>query len=252
MITIDLTGKTALVTGGASGIGLATVEMFARAGATVAINHLPEDPRGEQEVKRLQKAGHPVVAAPGNVGRAGEAERMVAATVERLGRLDYLVNNAGTPATTKPIEFNDLDAMTEEFWSSVLSTNLIGPFRCTHAAAGALQAAKGAVCNTASVAGLGIVGSSVAYGASKAALINLTKSLARVLGPEARVNAVAPGFVESPWTKAWPEERKRDYAGRSMLKRVCRPEDIAEVIFFLCSGAALVTGQTIVVDGGVA
>jgi len=252
MISIDLSGKTALVTGGASGIGLATVEMFARAGATVAINHLPDDPRGDQEVARLKSAGHRVVAAPGNVGKPGEAERMVHAAVERLGRLDYLVNNAGTPATTKPIEFNDLDAMTEEFWSGILSTNLIGPFRCTHAAASALQSAKGAVCNTASVAGLGIVGSSVAYGASKAGLINLTKSLARVLAPEARVNAVAPGFVDSPWTNAWPEERKRDYASRSMLQRVCRPEDIAEVIFFLCTGAALVTGQTIVVDGGMA
>ncbi|MGH7125703.1 MAG: SDR family NAD(P)-dependent oxidoreductase [Stellaceae bacterium] len=252
MITIDLSGKTALVTGGASGIGLATVEIFARAGATGALNHLPEDSRGEQEVTRLTAAGHRVVAAPGNVGKAGEAERMVSAAIGRLGSLDYLVNNAGTPATTKPIEFNDLDAMTEEFWSSILSTNLIGPFRCTHAAASALKAARGAVCNTASVAGLGIVGSSVAYGASKAGLINLTKSLARVLAPEARVNAVAPGFVDSPWTKAWPEERKRDYASKAMLRRVCRPEDIAEVIFFLCTGAALVTGQTIVVDGGMA
>jgi 3-oxoacyl-[acyl-carrier protein] reductase len=252
MITIDLTGKTALVTGGASGIGLATVEMFARAGGTVAINHLPEDPRGEQEVKRLQAAGYCVVSAPGDVGRAGEAERMMSASIDRLGRLDYLVNNAGTPGTTKPIEFNDLGAMTEEFWSAILSTNLIGPFRCTRAAASALKAAKGAVCNTASVAGLGIVGSSVAYGASKAGLINLTRSLARVLAPEARVNAVAPGFVDSPWTKAWPEERKTDYASKAMLRKICKPEDIAEVIFFLCAGAALVTGQTIVVDGGMA
>ena len=252
MITIDLTGKAALVTGGASGIGLATVEMFCRAGGTVAINHLPEDPRGEQEVKRLQAAGYRIVSAPGNVGRAGEAERMVSAAIDRLGRLDYLVNNAGTPATTKPIEFNDLGAMTEEFWSAILSTNLIGPFRCARAAASALKASTGAVCNTASVAGLGIVGSSVAYGASKAGLINLTKSLARVLAPEARVNAVAPGFVDSPWTKAWPEERKADYASKAMLRKICKPEDIAEVIFFLCTGAALVTGQTIVVDGGMA
>jgi 3-oxoacyl-[acyl-carrier protein] reductase len=92
----------------------------------------------------------------------------------------------------------------------------------------------------------------MAYGASKAGLINLTKSLARVLAPEARVNAVAPGFVDSPWTRAWPEERKTEYASKAMLRRICKPEDIAEVIFFLCAGAALVTGQTIVVDGGMA
>src|SRR5258708_22636385 len=99
MMTIDLTGKAALVTGGASGIGLATVEMFARAGGTVAINHLPEDPRGEPEVKRLQAAGYRFVSAPGNVGRAGEAQRMASAAIDRRARLAYLLNNAVTPAT---------------------------------------------------------------------------------------------------------------------------------------------------------
>ena len=172
------------------------------------------------------------------------------AAIDRLGRLDFLVNNAGTPATTAPIPFSDFDALTEEFWQSILMTNLIGPFRCTHAAVGALRQAKGAICSTASIAGVQGSGSSIPYATSKAGVINLTRSLARTLAPDIRVNAVAPGFVESPWNKDWPAERKAQSIEKTPMKRACTPTDIAEVIFFLCAGAAMVTGQTIIVDGG--
>jgi 3-oxoacyl-[acyl-carrier protein] reductase len=250
MITADLAGKAALVTGGASGIGLATVEAFARSGAAVAMNFLRDDPRGPREVARLQALGHRVLAAPGSVSHPGEAEAMTGSAIEALGRLDFLVNNAGTPATTAPIPFADLDALTEEFWQSILMTNLIGPFRCTHAAVGALKAARGAICSTASIAGVQGSGSSIPYATSKAGIINLTRSLARTLAPEVRVNAVAPGFVESPWNKDWPPERKAQSIAKTPMRRACTPADIAEVIFFLCAGAAMVTGQTIIVDGG--
>jgi len=250
MLTIDLAGKKVLVTGGASGIGLATVELFARAGATVAINHLADDPRGDQETKRLAAAGFRVVNVPGDVSKGGAAESMVMAALHRLGGLDYLVNNAGTPNAREPIALAELDAMTEQFWNTILNTNRVGPFRCTRAAAHALKQSHGAVCNTASVAGLGSIGSSIAYGASKAGLINLTIALARALAPEARVNAVAPGLVDSPWTREWPQDRKSAYTDRTMLGRAAKPPEIAEVIFFLCTSAAMVTGQTIAVDGG--
>jgi len=250
MINADLTGKAALVTGAASGIGLATAEAFARNGAVVALNHLPEDPRGAREVERLKAQGWRIIAAPGDVSQPGQAERMVANAIDGLGRLDFLVNNAGTPATSTPIPFADLDALTENFWSTILNTNLIGPFRCAHAAATALKQARGAICNTASIAGVMGSGSSIPYATSKAGLINLTRSLARTLAPEVRVNAVAPGHVDSPWQKDWPEDRKRATVERTPLKRACMPEDIAEVIFFLCAGAAMVTGQTVIVDGG--
>jgi 3-oxoacyl-[acyl-carrier protein] reductase len=250
MISADLTGKTALVTGGASGIGLATVELFARNGATVALNHLADDPRGAQQVERLKGEGLRVIAAPGNVSKPGEAETMVARAIDGLGRLDFLFNNAGTPATPAPIPFPEFDRLTEDFWQAILNTNLIGPFRCAHAAVGALRQAKGAICSTASIAGVQGSGSSIPYATSKAGVINLTRSLARTLAPDIRVNAVAPGFVDSPWNKDWPADRKQQSIERTPLKRACMPQDIAEVVFFLCAGAAMVTGQTVIVDGG--
>jgi 3-oxoacyl-[acyl-carrier protein] reductase len=250
MITADLRGKKALVTGGASGIGLATVELFLLCGAKVAMNHLPDDARARTEIERFASHGYEIVSAPGDVSQPGEAEKMVEHAVERLGGLDILVNNAGTPGTRTPIEFTDLGAMTEAFWQTILSTNLIGPFRCSHAAAPALKASHGAIVNTASVAGLGRVGSSIAYGASKAGLINLTRSLAVALAPDVRVNAVAPGMVDSPWTENWPIEKKRSYVDQSLMRRLCTPADIAEAILFLAAGGAMVTGHTLPVDGG--
>jgi 3-oxoacyl-[acyl-carrier protein] reductase len=246
----DLTGKAALVTGAASGIGLATVELFARRGAKVALNHLPDDARGPAVVERLRAEGHDVIAAPGDVSKPGACERMVGDAIQKLGRLDYLANNAGTPNTQEPIQPSDMDKLTEEFWSAILNTNLIGPFRCTHAAASALRASGGGVCNTASVAGRNMAGSSMAYGASKAGLINLTKNLARALAPQARVNAVAPGFVETEWTSLWPEQRRRGSIERTLLKRACTASDIAGAIVFLCADNSMITAQTLVVDGG--
>lgn len=250
MLQADLTGRAAIVTGGASGIGLATVELLARMGAQVALNHLPDDPQGPQRIAELGESGLNVIAAPGDVSKPGAAEAMVETAIKALGRLDYLVNNAGTPMTRQPIPESDLERLDEAFWHGILNTNLIGPFRCAKAAAGALRESRGAIVNTASIAGLGRRGSSSAYVASKSGLIGLTRCLARGLGPEIRVNAVAPGSVASPWQKDWPEDFKRESAEKAVLKRHCQPEDIAEVIFFLCAGGRMITGETIVVDGG--
>jgi 3-oxoacyl-[acyl-carrier protein] reductase len=223
--------------------------MFARAGARVAHNHLPDDGRGPQEAARLTSAGHAVIAVSGDVSDSQGASGMVNEALSRLGGLDILINNAGTPASVEPIPFADFDAMTEDRWQTILGTNLIGPFRCTRAAADALRAARGAVVNTASIAGLGIAGSSLAYSASKAGLINLTRNLARALAPEVRVNAVAPGLTRTPWTDPWPEERKRTSVANTLLGRLVEPADIAYAMLFLCTNTAI-TGQTIAVDAG--
>ena len=249
MITSDLSGQTALITGGGSGIGRATAELFIACGATVAVNHLPGDAVALAAIEEMRAAGN-VISAPGDVSDATSAPAMVRAAITELGGLDILINNAGTAVSPVPTDFKDLDAMTDAFWSAILDTNLLGAFRCTREAAPELRAAGGAVVSTASVAGLGLRGSSIAYGASKAALINLTGSLARALAPEVRVNAVAPGLVMSPWTSQWPKERMQKTKESTLLGRLATPEDIAEAMLYLAAGASYVTGQTRVVNGG--
>lgn len=250
MISYDLTGKTALITGGASGIGFATAKMLAGFGCTVAINFLLDDPRGPEAVDKLVAAGGKAIMAPGSVGDAGEAERMVEKAVADLGRLDMLFANAGTPGTRRRIAPAELDMITEELWQTLLQVNLLGVFRCAKAAAPALKAAHGAIVSTASIAGLGRAGSSLAYGATKAGVVSLTQNLARALAPEVRVNAIAPGAVDSSWMVEWTNEERQQSIEKALLKRRCQPEDLAEVAVFLGFGAAMVTGQTITVDGG--
>jgi NAD(P)-dependent dehydrogenase (short-subunit alcohol dehydrogenase family) len=250
MISADLRGRTALVTGGASGIGLATVRQLASNGARVAVNHLIGDAQALKQISDLQGEGLDVLSAPGSVAHPTECPAMVENALQAMGRLDFLINNAGTAATVEPIDFSDLDAMDEDFWQTILSTNLLGPFRCARAAGQALKSSKGAIVNTASFAGLSARASSLAYAASKAGLINMTRGLARAFAPDVRVNAVAPALVDTPWTRPWPEARKRVAIERSFLGRMATAEDIAETIFFLAAGASYVNGQTIVLDGG--
>ena len=245
----ELTGRAALVTGAASGIGLATARELASNGCAVALNFLPGDPRGPEAVQALRSGGATIVEAPGAIG-SGEEAAMVEAAVAALGRLDLLVNNAGTPGVSRTIPGHALDEITDELWGAVLDTNLVGLFRTTRAAVPALKAARGAVVNIASVAGLSGRGSSMAYAASKAGVIALTKHLARGLGPEIRVNGVAPGAVDSTWQIEWTEAQRAQSVANAPMGRRCTPEDIAEAILFLGCAGAMVTGQTLTVDGG--
>lgn len=248
MITADLNGKTALITGAASGIGFATARMFAANGCHVALNDLPDNPRLTEAVKTLSDEGFKVLAAPGDAGTEGPATAMVETAISDLGRLDFLINNAATPGTKQPIPANDLDTADAAFWKRLLEINLLGPLCCTKAAIAELQKCEGAIVNTASIAGLFGNGSSSTYSAGKAALINMTREHARAFGPAVRINAIAPGIVESDWECRF--NRSAESIASIPMKRTGVPEDYAEAIFYLCAGASYITGQTLVVDGG--
>lgn len=251
MISFDLIGRTALITGGASGIGFETAKILSRAGARVAINYLPDDPRGADALAALQKEGFDSVGAPGDVGDADSAQSMVEKAIADLGGLDLLVNNAGTPGVKLPVPIADLDSITEELWANLLNVNLLSVFRCSKAAAAALKQSNGAIVNTASIAGFGSVASTIAYSGSKAAVINLTKNLARALAPEVRVNAVAPGSVDSSWGIEWSMERHDATIAATPLKRLATTTEIAEAIVYLGFAGRMITGHTLVVDGGI-
>jgi 3-oxoacyl-[acyl-carrier protein] reductase len=248
LVAYRLAGKRALVTGGASGIGLATVELLARSGAAVAVNDLP----GEQldsAVARLRGEGLEAIAAPGTVGEPRQATELTQRAIAALGGLDYLVNNAGIPATGRPIPPADLDALTESFWSRILSVNLTASFWVTKAAVPALRAARGSVVNTVSSSAFGGGASSTAYATAKTGLLGLTRELARGLAPEIRVNGIAPGFVNSNWECSFGDI-DRQAQEHVPLRRVGQPEDYAAVILFLAADALYMTGQVVQVDGG--
>lgn len=247
--TFDLAGHRVLVTGAASGIGLATARAFAVNGALVALNDLP-GPKLDDAVAALVADGHAVCAAPGDVGDSGIAHTMVASAIADLGGLDTLVNNAGTPATHLPIAPADFDRQDEAFWAKLLNVNLLGPYRCTRAAADALRASGGAIVNTASVSAFGGGASSSPYAATKAALVSMTREWARALAPEVRVNAIAPGLVDSDWMCRF-EGTDLDVTSSVPLGRQGQPAEYAQVILFLAVAATYMTGQTVIVDGGV-
>ena len=237
-----------LVTGGASGIGLATVNAFLKNGATVAINDLPGE-KLDTIINELASKGSKVIAAPGDIGDPDAASAMVNHAILSLGGLNYLINNAGTPATSTPIAPSDFDRQDESLWNRLLNVNLLGPYRCTRAAANTLRQSNGAIVNTASVSAFGRGGSSSPYCATKAALVSITREWSRALAPEVRVNAIAPGLVESDWMCRF-DETKFDVAYEIPLGRQGEPDEYAEFILFLAAGATYMTGQTVIVDGG--
>ncbi len=188
----------------------------------------------------------------GDVAQDGDCRRAATAVLEKWGRIDALVNSAGT---TKFVAHADLEGLSAEDFLGILRVNLLGPFQMIRACAPALKAARGCVVNLSSVASILGTGSSIAYAASKAALDTMTFSLARALGPEIRLNIVAPGYVRTPWQVAahgaeGAADLERRFAERAPLKAAPEPQDVADAVVWLIEGARRVTGEIIYVDGG--
>lgn len=249
---MQLQGKSAIVTGGGTGVGRATALQLAKRGCDVLINYSKSKDAAEAVAAEIAALGVKSIAVRANVADDADCRAMVATAVETFGRLDVLVNNAGT---TRFINHNDLDAVTPEDWDSVMNVNLRGAFQCIRAARQPLEATgQGNIVNVSSIAGLRAIGSSIAYCASKAALNNLTLSMARVLAPKIRVNAVAPAFIDGEWLKqglgAAYEPTKKYWEGKAVLGKVCRPEDVADAILAFIEGSELVTGQILPIEGG--
>lgn len=257
---MDVQGKTAIVTGSAVGVGRAVAIDLARGGANVVVNYARSEDEARETADLVAAAGSKALIVRADVSHEDEVEAMVQKAVATFGGLHVLVNNA---ATTHFVNFADLDGMKAEYWDDIFAVNVKGAFFCSRAAAKAMRAtvpagqrAGAAIINVASVAGVRAIGSSIAYAASKAALINMTVALARVLGPEIRVNAVAPGFIETRWLRNGLGEQvyelaKKAQSNRAPLKAVCTPEDVSQVVLSLIEGADMVTGETVVIDGGV-
>jgi ketoreductase RED2 len=233
--------QVVIVTGSSSGIGEAVARSFADVGYSVVINSSKSVAEGEAVAASLPSACY----VQGDITDPAAAQRLVDTALERWGRLDTLVNNAGT---TVVIPHQDLEAATLDVWRKIFEVNVFGTWSMTLAALPALTEAKGSVVNVASVAGIRPTGSSIPYAASKAALNHMTVLLAKVVGPEVRVNAVAPGLIDTPWTEDWDFVREV-VQQVTPLKRTGQPEDVAEVILALAR-AAYVTGQIVGIDGG--
>jgi 3-oxoacyl-[acyl-carrier protein] reductase len=245
--------KVALVTGASSGIGRATAVALAKANFDVAINYSRSEEAARETAWLAEGNGARTLLAGCDVSDDAGVRKMLAAVEQEFGRLDALVNNAGTTSTVKP---RDLDAMTVEEWDRVFAVNVRGVFQVTRAAVPLLRKAGGSVVNTASIVGLRPGPQPLPYAASKAAVINLTRLLALNLGPEIRVNAVAPGWMEGDWMMRMLQDRYDDLMARrarsTPLGSCVTADDVAEVIVSLIAGNRFVNGEVIVIDGGYA
>ena len=233
--------RVVLITGSTSGIGAATAARFAAEGDTVVFNSVTSVDAGAQLVEATPGSSY----VQGDIANGDDCRRLIDTVLERHGRLDVLVNNAGT---TRVIPFRDLEAASVDVWREIFEVNVFGTWQLSVVALDALRASRGTIVNVSSLAGVRPVGSSIPYAASKAAVNHMTALLAKVVGPEVRVNAVAPGLIRTPWTKDW-DAQHGFVEGAAPLKRSGLPEDIADVIFTLAT-TPYVTGQVVVIDGG--
>jgi len=244
---VELKDKVALVTGAAQGIGKAIALLLAREGADVVISDINIE-KAEETAREIEAMGRKAVAVKVNVASLGDVEKMVQSVLDRFGRIDILVNNAGIARDKLILR------MAEEDWDAVIDINLKGTFNCTKAVVKHMSKQRsGKIVNIASVVGeMGNAGQAN-YSASKAGVIGLTKTIAREFAQRGiNVNAIAPGYIETPMTDALPEKVKEELKRMIPAERLGRPEDVAEAVLFLVSEASgYITGQVLNVNGGI-
>lgn len=244
---MKLAGKVAIVTGGATGMGRAICALLAREGARVLVNYRSSSSAANDVVADIKGQGGTALAHAADVQNDPDVRAMVDLVEDRWGRLDVLVNNAGWSKVTPHA---NLEALTDEIWDRTLNTNLRGAFYCCRAAVPLMRRnGGGCIVNNASASAYTAAGSTIVYSASKAAMVNMTKSLARALAPDIRVNAVAPGLVQTRFA-GWPQEAFDSGRESSPLGCIASVEDVARTVLFLAADAPAITAETILVDCG--
>jgi NAD(P)-dependent dehydrogenase (short-subunit alcohol dehydrogenase family) len=249
---VEFRGRVAIVTGGGTGIGRAVCLRLANAGVkAVVVNYSRSADDARATAAELGSLGIEALAHQADISDEQAVKAMTSATIDRFGRLDVLVNNAGT---THFVPAPDLDGLTEDVWNDILGVNVKGTFYCCRAAAPELRKTKGAIVNIASIAGHRGAGSSIAYSVSKAGVLQLTRSLAIALAPDVRVNSVSPGLVSTRWFKSrFGEEANVPYeaafVSTTPLGAVATPDHVALAVMAFIEND-LVTGQDLIVDGG--
>jgi len=249
----DHARKAALITGSATGVGAATALMLAQRGCDVVINYTRSEAEAEDTAQRCRAAGAEVIVYQGDVAEDAACRGMAQAAIDKWGRIDYLVNNA---AKTKFNPYEDLEGLSAEDFLGIYKVNVVGAYQMVRAVAPQMKKqGRGAIVNNSSIGGITGIASSMAYAASKAALNMMTQSLSLVLGPEIRINAVAPGAIQTRWLQAGmtPEQYQAflvNAAAFVPLQVVPTAEEIAEALVWFLEGASVVTGEVLMVDAG--
>ena len=250
---MKLQGAVCIVTGAGTGSGAACAVQLAAKGCRVVVNYSRSEKEARDTVKACEAAGGEAMLAQGDVANDADCRRLAQMALDKWGRIDALINNAGI---TKYASASDLDALDAADFQRIYSVNLIGPYQMIRACAPAMKRqGAGSIVNISSISGVMGIGSSTAYVASKGALNAMTLTLARSLAPAIRVNAVCPGMIETRWHRDRFDAQgyakfKADYEKTVPLAKAATPDDIAEVAVWLLEGAAQVTGECILVDGG--
>ena len=245
--------KVAIVTGSATGVGAATAVILAQKGCNVVINYTRSKEEAMATAQLVEQHNVESLVFQADVSNDDDCQSMVEAAINKWGKIDYLVNNAGK---TKFNPFENLEGLSSEDFLDIYSVNVVGPYQMIKAVVPYMKKqGGGAIVNDSSLAGINGVGSSIAYVTSKAALNVMTKSLAHVLGPEIRINTVAPGPIKTRWLKEGMSDEAYsaliEQAEKELpLRQVATPEDVAETLVWFLEGAKLITGEVLIVDSG--